>query len=101
MKKEDIEVSKEAQVLLSTYHYCSEGFDLPRLDTLFLASPRTDIEQSVGRVLRQHTDKQRPLILDFVDTFSVFDSQGDKRERYFKSLKCNIQTCEQLTLLKK
>ena len=101
MKKEDIELSKEKQVLLSTYHYCSEGFDLPRLDTLFLASPRTDIEQSVGRVLRQHSEKQRPLILDFVDTFSVFDSQGDKRETYFKSLKCNIQTFEHLTLLKK
>jgi superfamily II DNA or RNA helicase len=101
MKKEDIEKSKEAQVLLSTYHYCSEGFDLPRLDTLFLLSPRTDVEQSVGRVLRQHPEKQRPLILDFVDNFSVFDSQGDKREQYFKKLRCNIQTFDQLHLLQK
>ena len=100
MKKEAVEVSKEAQVLLSTYTYCSEGFDLPRLDTLFLASPRTDIEQSVGRVLRQHPEKQRPLILDFVDKFSVFESQGERRAVYFKKLKCNVQTFEQLNLLK-
>lgn len=101
MKKEDIERGKEAQVLLSTYQYCSEGFDLPRLDTLFLVSPRSDIEQSVGRVLRQHLEKQRPLILDFVDNFSVFEAQGAKRNLYFKKLGCNIKTFDQCSLLKK
>lgn len=101
MKKEEVEVSKNKQVLLSTYSYCAEGFDLPRLDTLFLVSPRTDIEQSIGRVLRQHPEKQRPLILDFIDKFSVFESQGDKREAYFKKLRYNIQTYEQLSLLRK
>lgn len=100
MKQEDIETQKEAQVLLSTYHFCSEGFDLPRLDTLFLLSPRSDIEQSVGRVLRKHPEKQKPLIFDFVDNFSVFESQSLKRVAYFERLGCFIKTYEQLELLK-
>lgn len=99
MKQDDIEQQKEAQVLLSTYHYCSEGFDLPRLDTLFLLSPRSDIEQSVGRVLRQHPDKQKPLILDFVDDFSVFEGQAEKRIKYFQKLGCTIKSYTQQTLL--
>lgn len=101
MKKDDVEVSKEKQVLLSTYHYCSEGFDLARLDTLFMVSPRSDVEQTIGRVLRQHPEKQRPLILDFIDTFSVFEDQGKKRKAYFEKLRYNVQTHEQLSLLRK
>ncbi len=101
MKEADIEREKEAQVLLSTYHYCSEGFDLPRLDTLVLLSPRSDVEQSVGRVLRQHPDKQKPLILDFVDNFSVFEPQSEKRISYYRKLKSCIKTYQQTELLKK
>jgi superfamily II DNA or RNA helicase len=99
MKPADIEQQKEAQVLLSTYHYCSEGFDLPRLDTLFLCSPRSDIEQSVGRVLRQHPEKQKPLIMDFVDNFSVFEGQSEKRMKYFQKLECNIKSYTQSELI--
>lgn len=101
MKEKDIEQQKEAQVLLSTYHYCSEGFDLPRLDTLVLLSPRSDVEQSVGRVLRQHPEKQKPLVLDFVDNFSVFENQSDKRASYYKKLNSNIKMYSQLELLSK
>ena len=86
-------------MLISTYQYCSEGFDLPRLDTLFLVSPRSDIEQSVGRILRKHVDKQTPLVLDFVDNFSVFESQCVKRLQYFEQLGCNIKTYEESCLL--
>ena len=99
MKEADIEVSKQLPILISTYQYCSEGFDLPRLDTLFLTSPRTDIEQSVGRVLRPHPEKQTPLILDFVDNFSVFEGQCEKRVKYFEKLGCTIKTYEEAQLL--
>jgi superfamily II DNA or RNA helicase len=98
MKESDIEVAKENQILLSTYQYCAEGFDMPCLDTLFLLTPRTDVEQSVGRVLRQHPTKQKPVVLDFVDNFSCFQSQADKREKYFKKLGCMIKTYTQLEL---
>ena len=31
----------------------SEGMDIPKLNTVILASPKSDVEQSVGRVFRQ------------------------------------------------
>ena len=99
MKEQDIEQQKQAQVLISTYHYCSEGFDLPRLDTLFLLSPRSDVEQTVGRILRAHPEKQKPLIMDFVDNFSVFESQAVKRERYYKKLQCTLKKYDQSQLV--
>jgi len=99
MKEADIEVNKQLPVLISTYHYCSEGFDLPRLDTLFLVTPRSDIEQSVGRVLRKHVDKQTPLIVDFVDNFSVFEGQSEKRVKYFDKLGCTVKTYDEPQLL--
>ncbi len=32
----------------------SEGMDIPKLNTIILGSPKSDIVQSVGRILRQN-----------------------------------------------
>jgi len=86
MKAADLEASQDRTVILATYSFASEGFDVPGLDTLVLASPKTDIEQSVGRVLRQRAaDRARvPLVLDVVDGFSVFRIQAQRRKAYYK-----------------
>ena len=34
--------------MLGTYGMCAEGFDVPEIDTLVLASPRRDVAQAVG-----------------------------------------------------
>jgi superfamily II DNA or RNA helicase len=41
------------RIVLATYSLAAEGMDLPRLDTLVLASPKSDVEQAVGRVMRR------------------------------------------------
>ena len=79
-----------ARVILSTYHYASEGIDIPRLDTLVLATPRGTIEQSVGRILRPFANKQSPLVIDVKDPFSMFEGMSWKRHRYYKSQKYTI-----------
>ena len=43
----------EKDILLATYSMASEGMDVPKLNTVILASPKSDVEQSVGRVFRQ------------------------------------------------
>jgi superfamily II DNA or RNA helicase len=101
MKPGDIAVQKDAQVILSTYHYCSEGFDLPRLDTLLLSTPRTSIEQSVGRILRAHPDKENPVVLDFVDNFSIFAAQSLKRTSFYEKQGYTIKTYDDTELLSK
>ena len=70
----------------------AEGMDIPHLDTLILASPRTDIEQSVGRILRKKVEDRtvKPIIVDIVDKFSVFINQGKKRNTYYKKNKYKI-----------
>ena len=86
MKPAALAQSERCDVILATYAFASEGFDAQGLDTLVLASPKTDIEQSVGRILRKRAeDRERtPLILDIVDDFSLFARQALKRRAYFR-----------------
>lgn len=58
------------QILIATYSMCKEGFDVPTLNTLMMATPRPDIDQIVGRILRTEKSKRtvNPLILDIVDS---------------------------------
>ena len=37
----------------------SEGMDIPKLNTIILASPKSDVVQSVGRILREKADKRK------------------------------------------
>lgn len=93
MKQEDLKRSEEKQVILATYHIAAEGFDCPGLDTLILASPKSDVIQCVGRIQRtpQHMRKHTPLVIDIIDNFSVFSAQSKKRYKYYQSCKYNIR----------
>lgn len=77
------------QIILATYAIASEGYDQPGLNTLVLASPRSDVVQSVGRILRDKPEDRTyvPLIVDIIDTFNIFERQGQKRITYYE--KCN------------
>jgi superfamily II DNA or RNA helicase len=57
------------KILIATYSMCKEGFDVPTLNTLVMATPRPDIDQIVGRILRVEKAKRtvHPLIVDIVD----------------------------------
>ena len=52
MKQSDLNISSEKQIILATYQLASEGFNVPSLNTLIFASPISDIQQSIGRILR-------------------------------------------------
>ena len=79
-----------ASVIFATYAYAAEGVDLPSLDTVVFATPRVDVVQTTGRILRKHDKKQKPLVVDFVDVFSVFQNQFSKRLRYYKKLGADV-----------
>jgi superfamily II DNA or RNA helicase len=87
MKPAALDESLKREVILATFAFASEGFDAQHLDTLVLASPKTDIEQSVGRILRVQSSGRTniPLVLDIVDGFSMFERQADKRRKFYKS----------------
>lgn len=89
MKPDELKQSEQQQVILGTYHMVSEGFDCKSLDTLFLVSPKSDVIQSVGRILREEASKRKhvPLVVDVVDEFSIFERQAGKRIAYYKKQK--------------
>lgn len=72
------------KILIATYAMCKEGFDVATLNTLVMATPRPDIDQIVGRILR--TEKAvrtiQPLIVDIVD--STFRRQFSARNALYK-----------------
>ena len=89
MKPHELRTSQEKDIILGTYSMASEGMDIPKLNTIFLASPKSDVVQSVGRILREKADvrKFHPLIIDFKDihpNLVMFSKQCDKRLVYYK-----------------
>ena len=60
----------EERVILATGKYIGEGFDDPRLDTLFLAMPisrKGTLQQYTGRLHRFYDSKKEVRIYDYVD----------------------------------
>lgn len=87
MKQSDLDISATKRIVIATYNMAEEAFDCKALNTLIYATPHNNIEQAVGRVLREEKRKRRvvPLIIDLQDTFSSFDKWNRIREKYYKS----------------
>lgn len=94
LKQSDLKEATQKQVLLGTYHMISEGFDLPELNTLIMATPKTDIIQTVGRILRQKPEcrARPPLIIDIWDECVSLKTKGDQRKRYYKKNGFQVST---------
>tara|TARA_B110000495_G_C22487765_1_gene300673 strand:+ start:28 stop:438 length:411 start_codon:yes stop_codon:yes gene_type:complete len=92
MKPEDLRESQEKDILLATFSMAAEGMDIPKLDTVILASPKSDVEQSVGRIFRKKACDRNihPLIIDLQDNFSMFKKQCDKRLKLYKQMNFTI-----------
>lgn len=86
------EGARTAQVILGTYAMASEAMNIKTLNTMVMASPRKKIEQSTGRILRvQKEDRTvEPLIVDIVDSHSVYQGQWFKRRVYYRKCKYKI-----------
>ena len=66
----------------------SEALDIKTLTTLLMATPKTDVTQSIGRILR--TKHTQPVVIDIVDKHDLFQKQWIKRRRYYNKQKYNI-----------
>ena len=83
MKEAALKESETKKIILGTYAMASEGLDIKTLTTLFMVTPKSDICQSVGRILR--SKEHKPLVVDFVDEQDMFLSQYKKRLQYYQS----------------
>ena len=83
MKDTDLKLSEGKQIILGTYGMASEGLDIKTLTTLIMATPLSDVEQSVGRIMRKK--HENPLVIDIIDQHQVFKKQWYKRKKFYLS----------------
>jgi superfamily II DNA or RNA helicase len=81
MKEADLKKSETCKIIVATYAMAAEALDIKTLTTLVLATPKTDIIQAVGRILR--VKHERPMVVDIIDSHEVFLSQWQKRRKYY------------------
>lgn len=85
------DVASQKRVILATPGKMAEGTDIPQLDTLVLATPRSNIEQIVGRILRLHPDKKPPIVFDFTDDDSpILRAYAKKRRQFYMRIGAEI-----------
>jgi superfamily II DNA or RNA helicase len=77
MSREDQDESAKKSLIIATFSLAQEGLDIPKLDTAIFASPKSDIIQAAGRILR--SKGRNPVIYDVVDHWSVFYPMFKKR----------------------
>jgi len=88
MKERDLKESENKTIILATFQMAEEGLDIKTLSSLVLATPKTDIVQAVGRILR--IKHEAPLIIDIVDSHEIFEKQFNKRRAFYIKNKYKI-----------
>lgn len=83
MKEAALKESETKKVIIATYSMAAEALDIKTLTTLIMATPKTDIEQAVGRILREK--HSQPIVVDIIDKHEMFQKQWLKRKRFYKS----------------
>jgi superfamily II DNA or RNA helicase len=82
--------AKENIVIVATGRFVGEGFDEPRLDTLFLAMPvawKGTVQQYAGRLHRLYQNKSEVQIYDYVDVHvGVLERMYQKRLKGYASI---------------
>lgn len=92
LTKTQLAKAKKQKILLATYKYCSEGTDIPSLDTMVLGTPRSDVQQIVGRILREYAGKGLPVVLDLHDgNSSVLKGYSKNRLKWYKKIGAEVK----------
>ena len=87
MKQSELLKTETQQIVLATYAMAAEALDIKTLSTLVMVTPKTDIIQSVGRILR--VKHENPIVVDIVDKHDIFQNQWKQRMRFYKQ--CNYR----------
>ena len=88
--------SSEPLVIVATGKYVGEGFDYPRLDTLFLALPvswKCIVAQYAGRLHREYPGKKEVRVYDYIDIrVPMCDIMYKRRLRGYASVGYQIKS---------
>ena len=84
MKQTKLDDSAKCTVIFGTFQMASEALDIKGLNTLVMATPRREIEQTIGRITRDPNPIIRPLVIDITDNLDSFVKQGYYRRNFYK-----------------
>lgn len=92
MAIEDMRTGKK-DILFASYSLAKEGLDIPRLDRLYMTTPKKDyavVTQSIGRVSRAYCGKGDAICYDYVDSIQFCENQYKRRKAHYRKAGCEI-----------
>lgn len=90
LSKDELQTNAHKRVVLATYQMCSEGTDFPHWDTLVYGTPKSNVTQIQGRILREKPGKLQPVIFDLLDNPSIYQAFYRKRLTQYYSVGANV-----------
>lgn len=90
---EDMRTGRK-RFLFASYSLAKEGLDIPRLDRLYLTTPKKDyavVTQSIGRIARTFAGKENAVCYDYVDELGFCENQWRKRKTSYRKAGCRIE----------
>lgn len=85
--------SGDKHFLFASYSLAKEGLDIPRLDRLFLTTPKKDyavVTQSIGRIARVFDGKTDAVCYDYVDDIQFCENQWKRRRASYRKAGCEF-----------
>lgn len=93
--------AEQPLVIVATGKYVGEGFDCPRLDTLFMALPvswKGIVAQYAGRLHREYEGKSEVLIYDYIDIHvPICEKMYRKRMKGYAAIGYRVRTSDMFT----
>ena len=84
MHQRDLTAASEAKIVVATFSVAAEGLDIPALNTLLLTTPKRDVVQACGRIMRGALADTPPLVIDIHDRWPCLAGQYYARMGYYK-----------------
>jgi len=88
MKQKELKISETKKIIIATYAMAEEALDIKTLTSLLMATPKTDVRQAVGRILRKK--KSNALVFDIIDMHGLFQRQWKKRCTWYRKQKYTV-----------
>jgi len=83
MKEADLKESEGKKIIIATYAMAEEALDIKTLSALVMVTPKVDVRQAVGRILRNVEGKK--LVVDIIDQHELFRRHWKKRQTWYKN----------------
>ena len=88
MKEKDLKESEGMKLIIATYAMAEEALDIKTLSTLVMATPKVDVRQAVGRILRNQDGEK--IVIDIIDQHNIFLRHWNKRRVWYNKQKFKI-----------